>query len=474
MAAVPPWTRGKQSTAVRRPLMRIKTLILTLLLGLVATSSARANTITQIVVAENAKTTDDTVLYIANIEKGDDWNEDVKAAVIVQLVSSGLFKSIDVFAEQHPKGGFKVTIIAKDKHSWVIAPTFYNQPTNKGGGLGFGENNLFGQNKKLLLYAQVATGDSFFVAAYIDPSIAGSAFHWAFDVFLQNQRVLEYAIPTKFLDAPDAVRQTKLRYLNAGGKLGVTVFRRLTLDARLRGAKVFYGKPVLKNGADISEVSPGETEVLPPGEEGYDVSTELILKYDRLVNWYGITSGDKYQFAYEQALPELGSDFDYSTASVRYVRARRYFSRHNLVLKSGASYGKNLPFQREFTAGGTALRGYKGAQFRGDIILGFNAAYSVHLFSMPFPLLERLAVRGLAFADSRYTTFQKKNNNTQRNYLPETFVDNGRYAPFKNAVGLGTRFFARSIVLPLLGLDVGYGLESGAIEVFLAIGLTDD
>jgi outer membrane protein assembly factor BamA len=453
--------------------MRIKTLILTLLFGLLATQTAGAEKIAQIVVVENAKTTDDTVLFIANIEKGDDWSEDVKAAVNVELVSSGLFKKIDIFSEPHPKGGVKVTIVAIDKHSWVIAPTFYNQPTNKGGGLGFGENNLFGQNKKLLLYGQVATGDSFFVAAYIDPSIGGSAFHWAFDIFLQNQRVLEYAIPTKFLEAPDAVRQTKLRYLNAGGKIGVTLFRSLTLDARLRGAKVFYGKPTLKDGADISEVSPGELEVLPPGVEGYDVSTEISLKFDRRANWYGITSGDKYQLSYEQALPDLGSDFDYSTASVSYVRARRYFERHNLVLKTGASYGDNLPFQREFTAGGTALRGYEGQQFRGDIKVGFNAEYSVHVFSMPFPLLERLAVRGLVFADSRYTTFQKRNSNTKRNYLPGTFDDRSRFAPFKNAVGVGTRFFARSIVLPLLGLDVGYGLESGAIEMYLAIGLTD-
>ncbi len=443
---------------------------------LIALTSAKAEKIREILVAENAKTTDDTVLYIANIEKGDDWSEDVKAATMVELVSSGLFKEIDIFSEPHPKGGVRVTIVAKDKHSWVIAPTAYNQPTNKGGGLGFGENNLFGQNKKLLLYGQLATGDSFFVAAYIDPSIGGSAFHWAFDVFLQNQRVIEYAIPKKFLDSPEALRETKLRYLNAGGKVGVTLFRSLTLDARLRGAKVFYGKAKLKDGVDPGDVQVGAVsaaDILPPGSEGWDVSTELILKFDRRANWYGITSGDKYQLSYDKALPKLGSDFDYRVISASFIRARRYFSRHNLVIKSSTSYGENLPFQRELTSGGTALRGYKGGQFRGDMKLAFNAEYSVHLFSMPFPLLERLAVRGLVFADSRYTTFLNSDSNTSgRNYLPNSDFDN-RYAPFKNAVGLGTRFFARSIVLPLLGLDVGYGLESGAIEVYFAIGLTD-
>ena len=71
-------------------------------------------------------------------------------------------------------GGVRVHILVKDKHSWVIAPTFYNQPTNTGGGVGFGENNLFGLNQKLLLYAQVATGDSFFIGAWVIPSIGGS------------------------------------------------------------------------------------------------------------------------------------------------------------------------------------------------------------------------------------------------------------------------------------------------------------
>jgi outer membrane protein assembly factor BamA len=454
--------------------MRIQTFIFfTLAMTLALVGDASAEKIRQIVIEDNTKTTDDTVLYIANIEKGDEWNEEIKAEVMVQLVSSGLFKDINIFHEPHPKGGVKVTILAKDKHSWVVAPTVYNQPTNKGGGVGFGENNLFGQNKKLLLYGQVATGDSFFVAAYIDPSIGGTAFHWAFDLFLQNQRVIEYEIPQKFIEAPSAVRQTKLRYLNGGAKIGATLFRSLSLDARLRGAYVFYGKPTLKDGADISEVSPGETEVLAPGSEGWDVSGEVILKFDRRANWYGITSGDKYQLKYERALPELGSEFDYAKASISFQRARRYFEKHNLVLKSSASYGENLPFQHEFTSGGTSLRGYKGAQFRGDVKFGFNAEYSVHLFSMPFPLLERLAVRGLAFADSRYTTFQKRNNNDDRNYLPGTFDDRSRAAPFKNSLGLGTRFFARSIVLPLLGLDVGYGLESGAVEIYFAIGLTD-
>ncbi len=454
--------------------MRFYSFLLTVVLGLFIASPALAETITEIVVAENTKTTDETVMVIADLEKGDAWDETVRAETLIALQSSGLFKKVELFSEGHPKGGVRVTILATDKHSWVIAPAFYNQPTNKGFGVGFGENNLFGENKKLFLYGQIATGDSFLIAAYIDPSIAGSQFHWAFDVFLQNQRVIEYAVPQKFLESPKALRQTKLRYLNAGAKIGATLFRSLSLDARLRGAYVFYGRPTVRSGASPGEITEGATskaDILPPGESGRDISGELVLKYDNRARWQGIVTGDKVEFAYERGLPKLGSEFKYWKFNTSYIRARRFFERHNLVVSGGLSLGKNLPFQQEFLAGGTRLRGYKGGQFRGDLVTGINAEYSVHMFSMPFPLLERLAVRGHVFADSRYATFLNAETSS-RNYLPNTGTKYG-LAPFKNSVGIGTRFFAHSIVLPLLGLDVGYGLESGAVEVYFAIGLTD-
>ena len=47
------------------------------------------------------------------------------------------------------------------------------------------------------------------------------------------------------------------------------------------------------------------------------------------------------------------------------------------------------------------------------------------------------------------------------------------YYGFKNSVGVGTRLLMRQIVIPLLGVDVGYGLEAHDYQVYLAIGLTD-
>ena len=449
---------------------------LALLMLSAAVSPASADTIRQIVIVDNNKTTEDTVRFIADIEEGDRWDGDIQEQVRLELISSGLFKDVEIFSEPDPRGGVRVTIVAKDKHSWIIAPTIYRQPTNKGGGVGFGENNLFGQNKKLLLYGQLATGDSFFVAAYIDPSIAGTAFHWQFDLYLANERIIEYAAPREWLESPTPVRQTKMRYLNLGGRAGFTLFRSVSLDTRLRGAYVYYGVPLLlrEQGATEADVGVAEGEAIPaPGTEGWDVSTEGIIKFDRRANYFGISTGSKLQLSVERSLPSLGSDFDYWYATAYVERGARFFRTHNFIAKAMTGYGRDVPFQHERTAGGTSLRGYEGRQFRGDFKAQANLEYSLHLFNLPFPALGKVAFRGIGFFDSAYTTFYDiEPDDTFRNYLPGQEELRG-LQPFKNAVGGGIRLFARSIVLPLLGLDVGYGLEGGDVEVYFAIGLTD-
>jgi outer membrane protein insertion porin family len=126
-----------------------------------------------------------------------------------------------------------------------------------------------------------------------------------------------------------------------------------------------------------------------------------------------------------------------------------------------------LPFQQEFLTGGTSMRGWLNNQFRGDFRTLVNFEYSVPIFT-----IKGFSVRGLTFWDSAYTTFKATDEMASgRDYLPNSEVRglNG----FKNSVGVGTRFYLRQIVLPLLGLDFGYGLEARDYQVYLAIGLTD-
>lgn len=431
-------------------------------------ATAAAERIREIAVIDNTKTTSETVRYIAGVEEGEDWDDDRTEEVRADLVSSGLFKQVDLYTEPMAGGGVRLNIVAVDKHSWAIAPTFYNQPTNQGGGLGFGENNLFGENKKLLLYGQAATGDSFFIGAFVDPSIRGTRLSWAGDLFLRYERVIEYEAPRSLRDRVAPVRESKLMYLNGAAKLGVTLFRSLTVEQRARAAKVAFYRTGLAEGRSELDVGVAPGDPIPePGAEGWDVSTETSLTFDRRANWYGITRGARLKLSYEQALTALGSDFDYYYATFSFELAQRYFARHNLILRGTLGYGDDLPFQQEYTSGGTTLRGYENKEFRGDVKAGGNLEYSI-----PFFTVRGVAVRGLGFFDSAYTRFlDDLDDNTFRHYLPGE--GKGGLAPLRNSVGGGIRLYVRQIVLPLLGLDVGYGIESRGVEVYLAIGLND-
>lgn len=430
---------------------------------------AEAKQVVEIVVYDNSKTTDDTVIYIANVDKGDEVDTEELQQIEKRLVSSGLFKDVKVYTTDM-SGGVRLNIEAKDKHSWAAAPTYYNQPTNKGFGLGFGENNLFGENKKLLLYGQVATGESFFVGALVDPQMWNSPFKAQLDVYLRSARIFEFASPSEWFEQTEKVRKTRMNYLNSGVSIGVNFFRVVSLDFRFRGAKVSFKDTELEEGATIEDVTgdPNDdpNDVPDPGAEGWDVSGDIDLKISTIANWYGIATGTRLSFSYERALVDLGSDFDYYVASVGFLKAIKLFDKHNFILRTSVGYGKDLPYQQEFTAGGTRLRGYKGNQFRGDFKVSGSAEYSFEVIN-----IKGVALRALGFYDTAYLRYLDEGNEAFRNYLPGHDV-NG-ITPWRNAVGVGTRLYIRQLVLPLLGVDFGYGIEAGAFEFFLAIGLTD-
>ena len=443
--------------------------------------AAADTTIRDIVVEGNTKTTTDTVELIAKIEVGDDWTATTLDEVKRELVSSGLFRDVEGFSEpcgptSVPKceeAGVRVHLTVHDKHSWVIAPAFYNQPTNTGGGVGFGENNLFGENQKLLLYGQVATGDSFFIGAWVVPSIHGTKFYSQLDTYLKTARVIEYESPHGYTDNfTGPVRQSRMNYLNAGLKLGVDLFWGLKLDARLRGAYVYYSDAhaVTTDPTKLSNDPNFDINNVPkPGNEGWDVSSELSLAIDRRADWYGVRTGIRYQTSVEWSVPALGSSFHYYIYNLSLWKGVQVLERHNLTANANLNIGHHLPFQQEFTMGGTSMRGYLNDQFRGDLRTIINLEYSLPLISVA-----GLSIRGLGFLDSGYTTFLTSTTNPERSYLTRaSHDDNSTLAPFKNSVGVGTRLYLRQIVIPLLGVDFGYGLEARDFQLYLAIGLTN-
>jgi outer membrane translocation and assembly module TamA len=81
-----------------------------------------------------------------------------------------------------------------------------------------------------------------------------------------------------------------------------------------------------------------------------------------------------------------------------------------------------------------------------------------------------LSFRALGFWDTGYIGNHFQRTSGDRDYLP-TQLDGTHW--WRNDVGVGLRIYVSSIVLPLLGLDFGYGLEARELQIYLAIGLTD-
>ncbi len=432
---------------------------------------AENDEIVSIEVKDNSKTEDDTVLLIANVETGDRATQENLERMRIDLVSSGLFKDVSLTTSPQNEG-VKLTISAVDKHSWIIAPTAYFQPGNIGGGIGYGENNLYGQNKKLLLYAQIATQDSLFLLGYINPSIRGTPFYWQFDVLARHEAVTEFDSPDAYLGEPEPERLSLLNYYNSGIRLGLNLWRGFSFDARLRGAYVSMDPDSVEWAEGVDPETHLGAPKPPLAENGWDISTEFRIKRSPMANWYGVRTGSVVQLSYETARPSLGSDFDYWVGGATFQKGWQFlpswnvFGKHNPMVKFFAGIGHNLPFQQEFVSGGTSLRGYQGRQFRGDTKVGWTSEYSLQMFSVgPF------ALRGQAFWDSAYTSFTQTDGNDLRNYLPGQTDD--QISKWRNGVGGGFRIYLRNIVLPLLGVDIAYGIEAEAKHVYFALGLTD-
>jgi hypothetical protein len=75
--------------------------------------------------------------------------------------------------------------------------------------------------------------------------------------------------------------------------------------------------------------------------------------------------------------------------------------------------------------------------------------------------------RGIGFYDWGYADYLFPR--TDRSYLPGQ-LDH----PFiRDDIGAGFRVYVKNVVLPLLGLDIAYGIEARSPEVVFELGLTD-
>jgi len=400
------------------------------------------------------KTTERTARYLSRVDLGDLVGPADLPRIQQAFLSSELFESVAVSFEDAP-GGVLVVATVDDKHSWVIAPAIFVLPGRRSFGVGFVENNLFGQNQKLLLYGQLGDRESQFFGTYLDPSVQGTPFSWRFDIYLYRRIVREFANPTQDPTNEDIVRETKTTYLGGGALIGYRLAWWMVADMRLRTGRLRFTDPQTPDGAPLDF----------PEADGWDTSAQARLTVDARSYKYGVRWGPYLQLLLDTSIPGL-DDYDYSVALLRAYYSWKLLEEHQFEVRAIGHVGRHLPFHEEITLGGvTDLRGYAVDRFRGDVRTLFRVEYSV-----PITKWRWLAFRAIGFWDSGYSGLHHPTPRAARDYLPEHEDGIGWW---RNDVGAGLRIYIKAIVLPLLGLDVAYGIEGKSPALYFQLGLTD-
>jgi outer membrane protein insertion porin family len=399
-----------------------------------------------------SKVTERTLGYLAHVELGESVGPGDVGRIEVALISSELFETALVRFEDAP-GGVVLVATLDDKMSWFAAPTIYVLPTNRAVGAGYVQNDLGGRDQKLLLYGQLGTQTSLLFGTFLDPAYHGSKLTYRFDLYLERRGIDEYENPANDSTSKAIARSTRQVFIDAGALIGWTFKWWLVADLRLRGAYVYFRGTHDASGATVPA----------PEKDGWDVTAQMRLTLDHRIHRFGVTWGPYVQAELEPSVPGFDS-YGYASSLLRAYYSWRLFCEHEFEVRGVASAGYHMPLHEEYALGGVSdLRGYPTDQFRGDVNTLLRAEYSV-----PIAKYKIFAFRALGFYDGGYSGFHNRRT-SDRDYLPIQLQP----GVYRNDVGAGFRVYVKSVVLPLLGFDIGYGIEGKSPEVYFEVGLTD-
>jgi outer membrane protein insertion porin family len=428
--------------------------------------------ITDVRVLGNQRTEESTVRSAAGIAIGDTLEMDTLDMVRERLNTTGLFADVNVWWEQH-KTGVRVNIAVKDKFPWAPVPTGSFSANNKSFGLLFVHGNLFGRGKQLLIGGRIATVDSGAALAYRDPSFFGSWIYWQLQGNVQRQNIPEYS-PNDFGADAGPYRATLLNSYGIEPAIGIAWFRRVRTQVAWRLENVNLDRSYVPiDDMDTTDSTFGSKVGIG----------KASMSFDFRAREFAVMTGTSLGGGFDWAQPGFGSDLTFWRVGGGVEHGIRFFKSHNLVANAGATFGKNLPFWMENTAGGPNLRGYLYQQFRGDSQVQAHVEYHFPLFSVG-----SLDFRALGFYDFQAIWFRDmpapmsttemyafRDTPDRRSFLvdaqgwpngPGFVLDRDLH----QSVGGGLRFFLRSVAVPLIGFDAGWGVESRGWRFTLIVG----
>lgn len=454
--------------------LRASIVVVALAVGLLAPSRAWAvgESITDVRILGNSRTEEDTVRSIAGVKIGQTLELDTLETARERLHTAGLFADVNVWWEQNGEG-VRINIAVKDKFPWAPVPTASWSSNNRSIGLVFVDGNLFGRGKQLVVGGRLADVDSGAVLAYRDPALFGGWGYWQLQGNVQKQVVPEY---DSGMDVPvGPLRETHMTGYGFETVFGIAWFRRLK-------TQISWGMQKYT----VSDADKPATDTMPqvstqPATQGSTAGIgKASLSFDFRAREFAVMTGTSLGVAFDLASPSFGSDLNYWRATAYFERGVKFFRSHNLIYSAYAAAGHNLPFWNELTVGGPNLRGYLYQQFRGDTQASAKAEYHFPLFSVgpaDFRALVFYDVAALWFRDLPpdtnidITGYRIRDTPDHRAFPLETKSGFSPGRDIHNDVGAGLRFFLRSVAIPLVGFDAGYGIEAKNWQFFLIIGV---
>lgn len=428
--------------------------------------------IADIRVSDNVRTDEATIRSIAGVTIGDLLEATTLDRVRERLHTSGLFAEINVFWEPFADG-VRVHIVVREKFPWAPVPTYSHSPGDDAFGLYVGHGNLFGRGKRGLLGGKLSQSTTRALAVYEDPALFGS---WIF--FSLRARYEDHIFP-EFGNAPGllerALRRTELRSRGGEVSVGIAWFRKVKTSVgwAFDDTLVLSSRPVGDN--------PQAPAVLPAATASARIgAARANLTFDFRAREHAIKYGNALAFQLERGTPDYGSSgrIDYWKASAAYEHGVRFFRRHNLQIRVAGWAGHHLPFSAENRVTGTELRGFLHEQFAGDTQLWSRVEYHFPLFSV-----SKLDFRGVLFNDATAIWYRSLPalglgdsyvvREDGRSFLPPSLLRPGFEfnRDVHTSAGAGLRFYLRTLAAPLLGVDAGYGVGTGAVRVVIVVGV---
>jgi outer membrane protein insertion porin family len=435
---------------------------------------AIGETITDVRVLDNQRTEESTVRSIAGLSNGELLEADTLDKVRERLNTSGLFADVNVWWEPHGEG-VRVNIAVKDKFPWAPVPTASWSANNKSLGLLFVHGNLFGRGKQLALGGRLATVDSGATLAYRDPALFGSWAYWQLQGLVQRQVVPEYdSFGLGTLSDPYEIRETTFTSYGFDLAFGIAWLRRVKTQVSWHLERFNFDK---------SDNPTDPNVLLAPSMQGGVLGVgRAALSFDFRAREFAVLTGAALTGYVDYASPAFKSDYKMYRGGVIWEQGIKFLRRHNFVYSAGAFAGHDLPFFAENTAGGPNLRGYLYQQFRGDTQLSGKAEYHFPLFS-----IGSMDFRGLGFYDIAAVWFREipmgaapVTDAGGNSYFPRDTYDQRTFPvtlpsgfsfsqSVHSSVGVGLRFFLRSVAVPLIGVDVGWGIEDNLHPQYLIV-----